>query len=118
MPAVNDAIIEQVVLKPDWFLYLIRTKQGNLYTGITTDVERRFKEHCSGGKKSAKYLKGKGPLLLVYCIKVGARANALKLEYQVKRLNKQTKENIITGSCNLITVFPALFSGSQAQKLA
>ncbi len=109
MPAVNDATIEQLVQKSDWFLYLIRTKQGNLYTGITTDVERRFKEHCSGGKKSAKYLKGKGPLVLVYCIQVGKRSQALKLEYQVKRLSKQAKENIIGSKCDLASVFPELF---------
>ncbi|MBN4078167.1 GIY-YIG nuclease family protein, partial [Nitrospina gracilis] len=42
-----------------WHLYLIRTKLGHLYTGITQDVQRRFKEHEEGGVKAAKSLKGK-----------------------------------------------------------
>ena len=42
-----------------WHLYLIRTKLGHLYTGITQDVQRRFKEHQEGGVKAAKSLKGK-----------------------------------------------------------
>ena len=46
---------------PDWYLYLIRIHNGSLYTGITTDVDRRFAEHVAGGKKAAKYFRGKGP---------------------------------------------------------
>jgi len=41
----------------NWFLYLIRCRNGRLYTGITTDVERRFEEHRSGKKKGSKYLR-------------------------------------------------------------
>ena len=42
-----------------WHVYLIRTKMGHLYTGVTQDVKRRFKEHQKEGRKGAKYLKGK-----------------------------------------------------------
>jgi len=49
----------------NWFLYVIRCKHGKLYTGITTDVERRFAEHESNDKKGAKCLRGKTPLTLV-----------------------------------------------------
>ena len=78
-----------------WSLYLIRTNKGSLYTGITTDVVRRFSEHQGGGIKAAKSLKGKGPLVLEFQIEVGDQSTALKLEYKVKRLLKSKKEQLI-----------------------
>ncbi len=47
-----------------WFLYLIRTADNKLYTGITTDVERRYQQHQSG--KGVKALRGKGELTLAF----------------------------------------------------
>ena len=80
-----------------WTLYLIRIKNGDLYTGITTDVERRFAEHQAGGKKAARYLRGKGPLQLVYCHAMGNRAAASKAEAAVKKLSKPAKERLVSG---------------------
>ena len=79
----------------DWFLYLIRCKNGKLYTGITTDVERRFEEHESSDKKGSKYLRGKAPLKLVLKKKVGNRSMALKIEAKVKKLPKTKKELLV-----------------------
>jgi len=76
-----------------WFLYLIRCKDGALYTGITTDVDRRFAEHQSG--KGAKYLRGKAPLTLAFQQKIGSRSAALKAEASIKKLSKANKEAII-----------------------
>ena len=98
------------IIKPSWFIYLIRTHKGSLYTGITTDVERRFTEHEAGGIKGAKSLKGKGPLTLTFYTKVGDRSSALKLEYKVKRLAKSKKEQVILGSILLHDLFPELFN--------
>lgn len=67
-----------------WSLYLIETSSGALYTGITTDVERRFREH-DGGKRGARALRGKGPLRLIYRQAVGSRSEALKLEAWLKK---------------------------------
>lgn len=67
-----------------WHLYLIETASGALYTGITTDVERRFREH-DGGKRGARALRGKGPLRLVHRQAVGSRSEALKLEAWLKK---------------------------------
>ena len=64
-----------------WFLYLIRTADNKLYTGITTDVERRYQQHQSG--KGAKALRGKGELTLVFSAPVGDRSLALRAEYLV-----------------------------------
>jgi len=80
-----------------WHLYLIRLANGHLYTGISTDVERRLGEHREGGIKGSKSLRGKGPLELVFSMAVGSRSDALKLEYAVKRLSKREKERLVSG---------------------
>ena len=78
----------------DWMIYMIRTAQNRLYTGITTDVQRRFAEHQSG-KKGAKALRGKGPLTLVWTETAESRSAALKREAAIKKLTKRQKENLI-----------------------
>lgn len=74
-----------------WYLYLVRCANGHLYTGVTTDVTRRFSEHQSGGIKSAKYLRGKGPLTLMYQEQVGSHGDALRREIAVKKLSRAQK---------------------------
>jgi len=81
----------------DWYLYLIRCCDGSLYTGITTDVARRFAEHRGKGSAGAKYLKGRGPLELVLQKKLGSRGLALRVEKKVKKLPKARKEKLIKG---------------------
>ena len=82
-------------IPPPWTLYMIRTVQNSLYTGITTNIQRRFLEHQSSGPKAAKALKGKGPLVLEFQHTVGTRSQALKLEYKIKQLSKHKKERLI-----------------------
>ena len=72
---------------------MVRTKAGHLYTGISNDVERRFKQHQSG--TGAKALKGKGPLELVFQCQAGDRSLASKLEYRLKQLTKAQKEALV-----------------------
>jgi len=76
-----------------WFLYMIRCHNGQLYTGITTDVARRFAAHEAG--KGAKFLRGKGPLALQLQMQVGTHSEALKKEIQIKKLSKEAKEQFI-----------------------
>jgi putative endonuclease len=90
-----------------WFLYIIRCHDNNLYTGIATDVGRRFIEHEHG--RGAKYLRGKGPLTLAFCKKTGNRSRALTLEYRVKRLSKAEKERIVV--TQRLPVLPYGFKG-------
>ncbi|MGC3872444.1 GIY-YIG nuclease family protein [Halomonas sp. GXIMD04776] len=73
-----------------WYLYLVETASGALYTGITTDVERRFNEH-QNGKRGARALRGKGPLRLVHQQSVGSRGEALKLEAWLKKQSATAK---------------------------
>ena len=79
-----------------WFIYLIKTAQGSLYTGITTDISKRLSTHESG--KGAKYLRGKGPLELVTHQTVVNRSLATRLEYQIKRLSAQDKLKIMSNA--------------------
>ncbi len=72
-----------------WYLYLIETAGGALYTGITTDVTRRLAEHAAG--RGAKALRGRGPLRLVHQQAVGSRGEALRLEAEIKRLSAAGK---------------------------
>ena len=78
-----------------WSLYLIRTADNRLYTGITTDVARRFMQHQSG--KGAKALRGKGELILAFSAPVGERSLALRMEYRIKPLTKRQKERLVAG---------------------
>lgn len=76
----------------DWSVYLLRCGDGSIYTGITTDVARRLREHESS-RKGAKYLRGRGPLRLVLEHVIGSRAVASKVEYRLKNLSKTEKED-------------------------
>jgi putative endonuclease len=66
-----------------------------LYSGVSTDVARRFREHQAGGVRAAKYLKTHRPSALVFSLPVGARSLAHKVEYHMKRLPRCRKEAII-----------------------
>jgi putative endonuclease len=76
-------------------LYLIQTAAGTLYTGVTTDVDRRFDEHCQSGKKAARFLRGKGPLTLLFSTEVGDKSAALRMEIAVKKLSREKKLKLV-----------------------
>lgn len=76
-----------------WYLYILRCGDDTLYTGITTDVEKRLEQHRSG--KGAKYTRGRSPLELVYREECGSHSEALKREYAVKALSREQKLGII-----------------------
>ena len=85
----------------EWHLYMIRVRSGSLYTGIATDVDRRFAEHAEGGKKGSKYLRARRPLTLVFRQKIGTRSAALKAESAIKNLSKPVKEKLAKGILKL-----------------
>jgi putative endonuclease len=90
-----------------WYLYIVRASDNSLYTGITTNVSRRFLEHAATAKclsnKGAKALRGKHPLKLEFCCEVGSRSESLKLEYKVKSCPKRAKEDLVSGVLSLDT---------------
>ncbi|MHC5068553.1 MAG: GIY-YIG nuclease family protein [Planctomycetota bacterium] len=84
-----------------WSLYLIRCADDSLYTGVTTDVERRFAAHVAG------YVRGRGPLALAFSTEVGDRSAALRAEVRVKRLSRQHKLALIAGTLTVAQVLSA-----------
>ena len=77
-----------------WFVYILRTSKGQLYTGISTDTQRRLQEH-EAGKVGAKSLRGKGPLKLEWQLEVENRSEASRLEAKIKQLGKAAKEQLL-----------------------
>lgn len=82
-----------------WYLYLVRCRDGSLYTGISTDVARRFAAHQAN--RGARRLRGRGPLELVFTEPLGGRGLALQIEHRVKRLTRADKERLIRGESKL-----------------
>lgn len=80
-------------MESNWYLYILRCKDGSLYTGITTDVEKRLEMHRLG--RGAKYTRGRAPLELVYSEECGGHSAALKREIQIKALPRAEKLNLI-----------------------
>ena len=75
-----------------WALYLIEAENGFLYTGITTDLERRFSEHREG--TGAKFFRRSPAKKLLWSKRGFTRGMALKLEYRLKRLPREAKLEI------------------------
>jgi putative endonuclease len=78
-----------------WFLYILRCGDGSLYTGVTTDIDRRLKMHREG--KASRYTRTHQPVELVYREECGLRSAALTRECAVKSLSREGKERLILG---------------------
>ncbi len=76
---------------------MIRCEDNSLYTGMTSDLEKRINEHISKGKNGAKYTKSHNAVKLEIAWKSKEKSLACKLEYQIKTLNKKQKESLIKG---------------------
>jgi putative endonuclease len=81
----------------NWFVYMIEVSDGSYYTGITTDVDRRFDEHCSSAV-GAKYFNGRSPVKVIYQELGHSRSSASKREYEIKKLSRRQKELLVQGS--------------------
>lgn len=71
------------------YTYILKCRDGSLYTGWTTDLERRLKEHNSG--KGAKYTKSRRPVILAYYETFDTKEEAMKREYAIKQLKRKDK---------------------------
>lgn len=78
----------------DWFVYIVQNEKGHFYTGITTDIERRFNEHA-GSKKGAKFFRSGAPIDLVFQRTFKNRSEASKFEAAVKKLSRTKKMELI-----------------------
>lgn len=77
----------------DWSVYILRCIDGTLYTGVTNNLEQRLTKHQDG--KAAKYTRTRRPVELVYWENELTRSDALRREFALKRLSKDSKERII-----------------------
>ena len=77
----------------NWCVYMILCSDDSLYTGITTDMERRFKQHEEG--RGAKYFRGRSPKQVVYLEQGLGRSSATRREIQIKALSRAEKLNLI-----------------------
>jgi putative endonuclease len=80
-----------------WYLYVVQCNDGTLYTGVTTDTDRRIHEHNTS-KRGAKYTKTRRPVKLVYKRRYATRSEAQRVEYQFKQMVRGEKIEIIKKS--------------------
>ena len=79
-----------------WFVYLIECRDGSIYTGITTDVDRRYAMHVAG--KGARYTRSRPPLSLLASFELPDRSVASRVEYAIKQLTAAQKRAMCEGS--------------------
>ena len=78
-----------------WIVYILRCADDSLYTGITVDLQRRLNEHNNDNNKGAKYTRVRRPVHAVYQEKCGSRAQASRREYELKKLKRSQKTQLI-----------------------
>jgi len=86
---------------------MVRCADGSVYTGVSTDVERRWKEHQRGGSRAARYLKTRRPVDLIFSAMIGDKGAALRAEHAIKQLEKQQKEALAMGAVALQVLLDA-----------
>jgi putative endonuclease len=81
-------------MSDDHFVYVLRCADDTLYTGYTTDVERRVAEHDSGD--GAKYTRGRTPVELVHVEAFDSQSTAMQREHEIKQLSRSGKESLVS----------------------
>lgn len=84
-----------------YYIYMLRCKDNTIYTGITTDIHRRFQEHKEKQREKSKYTASHEVLKIDALWDTMDKKSACKLEYHIKKLSKKQKEEIINDNCNL-----------------
>lgn len=85
--------------QPQWRVYIARC-DGRLYTGVTTDVERRLREHRAGRSRAARFTRSARSVELCYAVVVSSRSLAQRVEHRIKRLPRARKLSIILSQPN------------------
>lgn len=99
-----------------YYTYMLRCSDNSIYTGMTNNLENRINEHLSKSKKGAKYTKSHNAIKLEAAWKSNNKSLACKLEYQIKNLTKQQKENLINGE-KLTTYLKGKIDGRRYRKI-
>lgn len=77
-----------------WYMYVVTCSDGTLYAGVTTDIERRIREHNTS-KRGAKYTRSRRPVELTCVIECDDRSSAQKEEYAFKKLSRAEKLRVL-----------------------
>lgn len=77
-----------------WYVYILKCSDDTLYTGVTTDLDRRLEEHNTS-KLGAKYTRVRRPVELVYSKKLKNRGDAMREEYRIKKLSRLEKNKFL-----------------------
>ncbi len=95
----------------NYFLYVLLCENNHLYTGITTDIEKRYQAHCNG--TAAKYTRSFKPMKILHHWRIGEdRGLAQKLEYQLKQRSSKEKKCIINSIKDTDKLVRYLLEGS------
>ena len=85
-----------------FYVYILRTRENQLYVGQTNDMERRLKQHSTHTTKSAHFLRKTQVMELVYSEKFTTRQEAMKREWQLKNWSRIKKEALIANNLQLL----------------
>lgn len=91
---------------------MVRCADDTLYTGVTTNLDRRIKEHNSHQQKGARYTRARRPVSLVYTELAENRSEASVKEYSIKQLSRAQKESL----CRSVSNQLILYSASEIQQ--
>jgi putative endonuclease len=81
-----------------WYVYIVVTRKGKLYTGISTNPTKRVFTH-NNTNKGAKCLCGQKPVVLVWFLKKESKSEALKMEYKIKQMCRFEKIRLVMDNC-------------------
>ncbi len=93
----------------NWQVYIILCSDDTLYTGITTDIERRILQHADG--RGAKYFRGRKPKQLLYLEGDHDRSSASKRELSIKEMRRPEKQLLACSDANIAFRFSSCSSG-------
>jgi len=93
---------QEIIIKQEWFFYIVKCRDGSYYCGITNNIEHRISEHNT--RKGAEYTRSRRPVTLLYFEKYPGKSSARERETQIKNWSRVKKEQLISG-------FPRLRSG-------
>ncbi|MBU4343358.1 MAG: GIY-YIG nuclease family protein [Candidatus Omnitrophica bacterium] len=85
--------MKQIRRKNQYYVYIVECTNGTYYTGYTNNLENRIKEHNKG--HGSKYLRGKGPIKLVWCKEYGYYKRAVSKEREIKKLTHKQKQELV-----------------------
>ena len=79
--------------KPNWWVYILRCRDGTLYAGVTTDPARRLAQHNAG--TASKYTRSRRPVAMVYRERATSHGAALRRELAIKKLSRTAKDALV-----------------------